>query len=79
MFKILMLSKINIILTTFVNNTNNFGANEAYYTIFYKKTIYKAVKIGHGSSYFLCFYEHFHREVHIANELITKFIIFGSP
>ena len=26
MFKILMLSKINIILTTFVNNTNNFGA-----------------------------------------------------
>ena len=40
MFKILMLSKINIILTTFVNNTNNFGDNEAYYTIFSLKRQY---------------------------------------
>ena len=37
MFKILMLSKVTIILTTFVNNTDNVHVNDLD-TIFYNNT-----------------------------------------
>ena len=41
MFKILMLSKINILLTSFVNNTDNVFVNDlAYYFFFIQGNIY---------------------------------------
>ena len=44
MFKILMLSKITICLTTFVNNTDNVHVNDLAYYFFYKKVIYTVVR-----------------------------------
>ena len=44
MFKILMLSKITISLTTFVNNTDNVHVSDLAYYFFYKKVIYTAVR-----------------------------------
>ena len=46
MFKILMLSKITIILTTSVNNTNNAHANDLAnnFFFFFEKAIYTAVR-----------------------------------
>ena len=41
MFKILMVSKITIVLTTFVNNTNNVHVNDLTY-YFFEKAIYMA-------------------------------------
>ena len=50
MFKILMLSKINILLTSFVNNTDNVFVNDlAYYFFFKKGNIYdRKNSVGHG-------------------------------
>ena len=45
MFKTLMLSKINTVLTTFMNNTDNARVNDLAYYFFFKKAIYTAVKI----------------------------------
>ena len=45
MFKTLMLSKINIVLTTFMINTDNVRVNDLVYNFFFKKAIYTAVKI----------------------------------
>ena len=46
MFKILTLSKITIILTTFVNNTDNVHVNDlAYNFVVVEKALYTAVKI----------------------------------
>ena len=36
MFKILMLSKVTIILTTFVNNNNNVHVSDLAYYLFFK-------------------------------------------
>ena len=45
MLKILALSNVTIILTTFVNNTNNAHANNLAYYFYFKKAINAAVKI----------------------------------
>ena len=45
MFKILMLSKITMVLTTFVKNTDNVHVNYLAYNFFFEKALYTAVKI----------------------------------
>ena len=47
MFKILMLSKITIVLTIFVNNTGNLHVNTSSFFLFFffEKAIHTAVKI----------------------------------
>ena len=46
MFKILMLSKITIVLTIFVNNTGNLHVNtSSFFLFFFEKAIHTAVKI----------------------------------
>ena len=45
MFKILTLSKITIILTTFVNSTDNVHVNDMAYYFSFEKLIYMVVRI----------------------------------
>ena len=54
MFKILVLSKITIILTTSVNNTDNVYINDLVYYFFKKNdNIYgRKSSVGHDTSYF---------------------------
>ena len=44
MSEILMLSKITIILITFVNNIDKVHVNDLAYYFFFEKEIYRAVK-----------------------------------
>ena len=46
MFKVLMLSKITIVLTIFVKNTGNLHDNaSSFFFFFFEKAIHTAVKI----------------------------------